>query len=205
MILGFLSFISDIIEIVIWFFIIVIAVVIIYGVIILIQNIKNRKNTSNSYPKSQQSQAIQKPVAKESPKFTYKLKSHYMTTTEKMFYNNFCEILKNTDYIVIPQVNLATIIDKVSNNNDIWRSELFHNIDFCIFNKDTFLPVLLIEINDNRHYSDWKVRKRDEKVENICKEVNLPFIKFWPQLYDFDANYNKKRLYDLLHLSSQNK
>ena len=66
-------------------------------------------------------------------------------------------------------MNLASVIHK---ENTKYRTELFRNIDFGIFNKD-FELLLLIELNDKSHIQ--RNRKiRDRKVKNILKECNIP-------------------------------
>ena len=73
----------------------------------------------------------------------YKLKP-IMSTYERKFYNILKELEK--EYIIIPQLNLATIIEKKNNNR--YYSDLFRNIDFAIFDKNMNKILLLIEIND---------------------------------------------------------
>ena len=60
-------------------------------------------------------------------------KKNIMTDYEYKFYLILKE-LEKYNYKVIPQVNLATIVEKV--NNKKYYTELFRNIDFVIFNKD---------------------------------------------------------------------
>ncbi len=84
-----------------------------------------------------------------------------------MFYRKLLPL--HNEYIIIPQVNLASVIQK---ENTKYRTELFRNIDFGIFNKD-FELLLLIELNDKSHIQ--RNRKiRDRKVKNILKECNIP-------------------------------
>ena len=58
--------------------------------------------------------------------------------------------------MVLPQVNLASVIDKKGDSN--FRNELFRNIDFGVFNKD-FKPLVLIEINDNTHFRKDRIER----------------------------------------------
>ena len=78
-------------------------------------------------------------------------KMDFLTYNEKLFYRKLLPLHKeNTKY----------------------RTELFRNIDFGIFNKD-FELLLLIELNDKSHIQ--RNRKiRDRKVKNILKECNIP-------------------------------
>lgn len=71
-------------------------------------------------------------------------KKNIMTDYEYKFYLILKE-LEKYNYKVIPQVNLATIVEKV--NNKKYYTELFRNIDFVIFNEDLTDVLLLIEVN----------------------------------------------------------
>lgn len=97
----------------------------------------------------------------------YELKP-IMTDYERYFYNIMLEL--NTEYTVIPQLNLASVIKKI--NNDRYYSELFRNIDFAIFNKDLTKLLLLIEINDNTHKE--KSRRERDIIELIKFYSNYP-------------------------------
>lgn len=128
---------------------------------------------------------------KEKTETIYKIKP-IMTEYEYRFY----EILKllENDYIIMPQLNLASIVKKINNNR--YYSELFRNIDFAIFTKDYRKLLLLIEINDKTH--DQNNRKdRDLKVQKICNDINIPLIKFYtsyPNEKDYVINRIKKEI-----------
>lgn len=101
------------------------------------------------------------------------IKRNFMTSTEMIFYNKIKEL--NDEYIVIPQVNLGTIIEKKTKG---YRNELFKNIDFAIFSKDFKEVLLLIELNDSTHQQS-KRRKRDRNLYDICKNANIKLITFY--------------------------
>lgn len=88
------------------------------------------------------------------------------------------------------KVNLATIINKQS--EDKFRNELFRNIDFAIFTKDYSTTLLLIELNDATHVNSSR-KKRDEKVEAICKMSDIPLIKFYTK-YPNEREYVVNRI-----------
>jgi len=124
----------------------------------------------------------------------YKLKP-IMSTYERKFYNILKELEK--EYIIIPQLNLATIIEKKNNNR--YYSDLFRNIDFAIFDKNMNKILLLIEINDKTH-NNIKRKERDLKVKKICNDVNLKIITFYskyPNEKEYVLNRIKKEINNL--------
>lgn len=112
-------------------------------------------------------------IRKKSKKAKYSVKPSLMTPTEKEYFRAI-EAAVGDRYIVLPQVNLASVIDKTGEG---FRSELFRNVDFGVFDYD-YSPVLLIEINDNTHFRKDRM-ERDEKVGAILKKARLPLVTFW--------------------------
>lgn len=91
-----------------------------------------------------------------------------ITKYERYFYDIFVELENELDIKVMPQVNLGSIINKDSNQR--YRTELFRNVDFGIFTKDYSKILLLIEINDNTHNEQSRI-KRDKKVAEIVRKA----------------------------------
>lgn len=112
----------------------------------------------------------------------YQLKP-IMTNYEKYFYDILKEL--NDEYVVIPQLNLASVVKKINNNR--YYSELFRNIDFAIFSKNYSKLLLLIEINDKTHNTK-KRKERDLKVKKICDDINIKLITFYSN-YPNEKNY----------------
>lgn len=104
------------------------------------------------------------------PNKNYTLKE-LCTKNEKILFNLITFKL-NDKYIILPQVNLQTIIqtDSMKRNDELYR-----NIDFCIFDKATLRPVLAIELNGDDHYKYYKI-KRDESVKKILFKAGLPLL-----------------------------
>ena len=120
---------------------------------------------------------------------SYKLKS-IMTDYERYFYNIFVELERELGVRIVPQVNLAAILKKESNNYYI--NELFRNIDFGIFTRDYEQLLLLIEINDSSHRLE-KRKIRDRKVDDILANANVRLIKFYSN-YPNKKEYVKERI-----------
>lgn len=108
---------------------------------------------------------------KRGPK--YVVKDSLMTQTEYDYFKIINSYF-GADYLILPQINLAAVIDKVGEG---YRTELFRNADFGVFDYN-YRPILLIEINDNTHFRKDRI-ERDKKVNEICKKAKLPLVTFW--------------------------
>lgn len=111
-----------------------------------------------------------------------------MTDYEYKFYQ-MIKALENK-YIIIPQLNLASVVKKINNNR--YYNELFRNIDFAIFSKDFKKLLLLIEINDQSHNNQNR-KDRDLKVKKICNDINVKLITFYTK-YPNEKNYVINRI-----------
>ena len=140
------------------------------------------KKTNKQTPKPIQIAKPQEPIKK-----TYEKKT-LLTMTERAFGNAIKKGLP-TGYRLLPQICLASIIRKNYQNKFV--NELFRIIDYVVFD-EAYNPIVLIEINDPSHHERKRIA-RDYKVEELCKEVNLPIIKLWTD-YGINEEYIKKRL-----------
>ena len=107
-------------------------------------------------------------------------------------YNFYLKMLAIQDlgYIIVPQVNLASIIEK---HNSRYHNDLFWNIDFGIFDKK-FKLLLLIELNDSSHQKNDR-RDRDLKVKKILADCHINLITFYTY-YPNEKDYVVKRILD---------
>lgn len=121
------------------------------------------------------------------PEIIYEQKN-FMTNAEKDFYKKIVVLEEN--YKIIPQINLATIVKKKSKYK--YRTELYRNIDFAIFDKDLNNVLLLIELNDSTHNQKSRI-DRDLKVKKICTDANLKLINFYTK-YPNEQEYVIKRI-----------
>lgn len=117
-------------------------------------------------------------------------KKQLMTKYERYFYDILIELKSELNIEIMPQLNLASIINKEGNYK--YRNELFRNIDFGIFSKDYKELLLLIEINDKTH-NNYNRRKRDIKVDNIVDNAGIKLIKFYSN-YPNKKDYIKNRI-----------
>lgn len=121
------------------------------------------------YRPREKSEKTNNPLAK------YERKESIMSRTEHKFFYTLKQIYPER-YEVLPQVALFNVINKVT--NAAYRSELFRVCDYCFVDKDTFEPLLLVELNDSSHKRADR-RMRDEKVAAICRSAGLPLVTFW--------------------------
>ena len=98
-----------------------------------------------------------------------------LNKSEREFYKKLHE-LYSEDFYIGCQINLASVLNKKTNS--LYISELFRNIDFGLFTKETFRPVVLIELNGTSHINVKSV-ERDEKVKQILKNSDIPLITFY--------------------------
>lgn len=124
--------------------------------------------------------------------FRYELKKSLLTDCEKQFFYVIKETLPD-GYILVPQVNLASIIRKLGDFK--YQNELYRNVDGCIFTAD-YRPVAVIEINDNTH-NEYKRKQRDAKVKEICEEAGIQIVTFWTS-YGVNPQYIAKRIAEAL-------
>ena len=132
-----------------------------------------------------------KKIINSPKKKTYE-KKKLLTKTEIRFQNAISKCI-NENYILLPQINLATIVNRIDQHR--YQNELYRNVDFCIFDKE-YTPILLIEINDKTHKE--KTRKaRDYKVKDICQSAALPLITFWTD-YGVNEDYIQKKIKEFI-------
>lgn len=150
----------------------ILIIILLYIIIKLIKE-KNKDNDTNI---RRIEELKEKELTKEDNninKNQYK-KKYFLTNTEKQFLSILYE-LKKYNLIIIPQINLATIIQKTGEFR--YQNELYRNIDFGIFDKN-YNILLLIELNDISH-QQYKRRERDMKVKEIVKQADIKLINFY--------------------------
>lgn len=102
----------------------------------------------------------------------YFLKQQNLNEYE-MRYFDIVRSFKRSKYVIIPQVNLQSIIETDSNTRN---DELFRNVDFIMFHSKTFVPFLVIELNGKQHYTNEYWIERDKSIKAILDQVQLPLL-----------------------------
>jgi len=128
-------------------------------------------------------------------KKSYKIKP-FMTNAEQCFYQKLLHLEECGNFKIVPQVNLASIIKKVSKER--FQTELYRNVDFAIFDKSLTTLFLLIELNDNSH-NTYRRKNRDKKVKEICENANIKLITFYNK-YSNKSEYIIERVLKEINL-----
>jgi len=120
-------------------------------------------------------------------KFPYEIKLNYLTAAELRFLS-VLNLVVNNRYEIIPQVPLKSIV-KVKNN--VSNFYTYHNqidrkvLDFVLFTKVSYKPLLIIELDDASHnYSDRKTR--DNFVNIVANIVKIPILHV-PAKYSYSS------------------
>lgn len=127
---------------------------------------------------------------KSKPLYNYKRKDFLITRAEHEFFDILVEILGN-QYYVFPQIHLCDILDnKVVGQN--WKSAFRHinekSVDYVICDRAYIKPLLAIELDDKTHVQE-KRKERDEEVERILSDAQLPLLRF-----SNHGNFNKEEI-----------
>lgn len=127
-------------------------------------------------------------VDKSAVEYHYTRKQFIMTKTENEFYHALQQAI-GTSYMIYPQAHLDTFLDHKVKGQD-WRAALSKiqrkSVDFLICNREYYNPLVAIELDDASHENEDR-RARDEKVEAICREAEMPLVRLrWQHEYNTD-------------------
>lgn len=118
--------------------------------------------------------------------YPYQLKQNYLSSAELLFMN-LLEKAFHDMYNIVPQVPLKSIIQIKQNVRNFYR--YFNKIDrkivdFVFFDKKSYKPLLVIELDDSSHNSINR-KNRDLFIDKILKKLNLPILHI-PAKYSYD-------------------
>ncbi len=136
------------------------------------------------------SQDVYTPTAVQQTSLPYIMKWPLMHEYEKRCYNWLLRILPE-NYIVLPQVVLANIVKcnlrPYTANYWKYRSKINKKtIDFVVFNKETFTPVLGVEYDWHTH-KYRKTKERDKFVDEVLSTINIPIVHI---IHDHSTNHD---------------
>ena len=103
-----------------------------------------------------------------------------LTKNECWFYKNLKEIADKYGYAILAKIRFADLVEV---NGEAGKSEYMKyfgkikakHIDFILCKKENLYPELLIELNDNSHKKEDRI-KRDEFVKKIADKVGYKMI-----------------------------
>ncbi len=107
-------------------------------------------------------------------------KKYLLTKNEYWFYKNLKEIADKYGYAILAKIRFADLVEV---NDEAGKSEYMKyfgkikakHIDFILCKKENLYPELLIELNDNSHKKEDRI-KRDEFVKKIADKVGYKMI-----------------------------
>ena len=159
---------------------------------LIVKNNKNKKNVTLNY-NSEKSCRILEEDKSSTTYDKYDKKESLITSYEKYFYDIF-EKNFGDKFKIQTQVNLASVVNKIDSSK--YRNELFRNVDFGFFDKETLKPLLLIEINDSTHKIKSRYQ-RDLKVREILQAAKINLITFY-SFYENKEEYIVNKISNLL-------
>ena len=104
----------------------------------------------------------------------FKRKEFLMNIPERKFFEELQNIISD-NHVVFPQVLLSSIVKVISSRKDFWK---YYNkinrktIDYVIFEKPYFMPVLAIEYDGRTHDRDDR-QERDDFVDNVLNSAGI--------------------------------
>jgi very-short-patch-repair endonuclease len=106
--------------------------------------------------------------------YPYKKKEFLLNTPERKF---FIELQKRIpdDFVVFPQIVLSSIVSVNCSKNKLWKYQNKINrktIDFVIFNKPYYKPVIAIEYDGKTHTYPVRI-ERDVLVNKILEQAGI--------------------------------
>jgi len=110
----------------------------------------------------------------------YKLNKFTLNDSEKEFFGILqnLEVIKN-HYYIFPQLTLDKLvyIPKEITNQWIYLNEINRKfVDFTLFDKNTLMPQLVIELDGAPHVIDEKVMQRDKFVNSVLSSVGIKVL-----------------------------
>lgn len=119
--------------------------------------------------------------AKVEPNLPYRKKQYFLTNNEHNFLHSIERIVENK-YYVFPQVHFSEIIcaDGQQNfRNPYFQKIVYKSADFVLFDKQTVLPVLVIEVDDSTHNRSDRV-ERDDFINSVLEKCGIPIVHVRP-------------------------
>jgi very-short-patch-repair endonuclease len=112
-------------------------------------------------------------LPKEKAGYDYIKEEYVMSEPEQKCFNVFKEIIGER-YYLFPQLHLDTFLKYKSFG--AFRHINEKSVDFVLCDKQTFAPVLAVELDDRSHNRPDR-QNRDREVERIMKTAEMPLLR----------------------------
>ncbi|MGH1463162.1 MAG: DUF2726 domain-containing protein, partial [Neptuniibacter sp.] len=111
----------------------------------------------------------------------FRKKKTLFTEAERSFLGVLDQIIDPTQHRVFGKVRVADLIEPNPTKNRSEWQKAYNSIsakhfDYVICAAGTLQPACVIELDDKSH-SQKKRQQRDELLESICREVELPLVR----------------------------
>jgi len=111
----------------------------------------------------------------------YRQKKTLFTEAERSFLGVLDQCIDPKQHRIFGKVRVADIVEPNPTKNRSDWSRAFGKIkakhfDYVICATDTLKPVCAIELDDKSH-NQKKRQQRDQLLESVCKDANLPLIR----------------------------
>ncbi|WP_415896900.1 DUF2726 domain-containing protein [Neptuniibacter sp. QD57_21] len=111
----------------------------------------------------------------------YRQKKTLFTEAERSFLGVLDQCIDPQQHRIFGKVRVADIVEPNPTKNRSEWSRAFGKIkakhfDYLICTADTLKPVCAIELDDKSH-SQKKRQQRDQLLESVCSDANLPLIR----------------------------
>ncbi len=117
-------------------------------------------------------------IFRKKEEYPYTKRKFLMSVPERKFYEELYKMVDGSKYVVLPQVPLSRVIEVTKRGKDFWK---YHNrinkkiLDFVIFKKLYYEPMLVIEYDDKSHERKER-RKRDEFLDKALEKAGLKIV-----------------------------
>ena len=172
------SLIAPMIEIFKPFVGIMIAIIVIKMIINIIKNSLKWSNSINFWWSNSTNNTV----------LPYTKKDYFLTISERKFYERLESMITNSQ-IIVPQVVMSSIVRVNSDKSTFKKRQSKINkktLDFVIFSKPYFQPILAIEYDGSTHQRVDRI-ERDSFVDEVLHQSWIKIIHFSHNQWSYES------------------
>lgn len=136
--------------------------------------------------------ASEKPKRSEPTTYPYAKEPHLLSKGERAFFFALCKAL-GYSYHIFPKVRLIDLVTVIPDTRNIQAHKnriISKHVDFVLCARDTFSPLLVIELDDASHNRPDR-QARDASKDAVLNAAGLPILRVPAQsTYDPQALAN---------------